>query len=58
MTEFAGQLYAGTNSGVYRSPDNGTSWAYAGLAGRGIQDLLATSQNDLYAATIDSGVYQ
>jgi photosystem II stability/assembly factor-like uncharacterized protein len=58
MAQFGGQLFAATNSGVYTSPDNGTSWAYAGLAGRGIQDLLATSQNDLYAATSDSGVYR
>jgi photosystem II stability/assembly factor-like uncharacterized protein len=58
MTDAGGQLFVGTNSGLFRSADNGTSWAFAGLAGRVVQDLLATSPNDMYAATSDSGAYR
>ena len=57
LSRFGADIIASTNSGIYKSPDNGTTWVYVGLNGRTIQNLLITSGNDIYAVTSDSGVY-
>jgi hypothetical protein len=49
-------LFAGTNSGLFRSTDNGTSWNSAGLTGRTIYSL-ATIGTNLFAGTSGSGIF-
>jgi photosystem II stability/assembly factor-like uncharacterized protein len=47
-------MFVGLQGGLYRSPDGGATWHFAGLAGREVNDL-AWLGPILYAAT-DSGV--
>jgi photosystem II stability/assembly factor-like uncharacterized protein len=47
-------IFAGLKGGLYRSPDGGANWHFAGLAGRDVNDL-AWLGPILYAAT-DAGV--
>ncbi len=52
-----GSVFAGTDfGGVFRSNDNGATWAPSGLAGRDIQSFLLVG-GALYAAT-DEGVFR
>jgi formylglycine-generating enzyme required for sulfatase activity len=47
-----GSLFAGTRaSGVFRSTDNGTTWAAAGLSGDTVQALAAGAGGKVYAGT-------
>jgi photosystem II stability/assembly factor-like uncharacterized protein len=54
----AGNLFAGTDSGMYKSIDNGDTWkqSNAGLGARRIRSIVVGRKNALYAGT-DAGVY-
>ncbi len=49
-------VFAGTNSGVYLSTDNGTSWTQEGLTSNNIRSLAINSTGYIFAGT-DAGVY-
>ncbi|MGA2726011.1 MAG: hypothetical protein ABSG79_26830, partial [Bryobacteraceae bacterium] len=60
-----GVLYAGTNTGVFKSIDAGITWANAGMSGWTVTRLLVDSQHSstLYALTAghpddDTGITQ
>ncbi|MBL0174648.1 MAG: T9SS type A sorting domain-containing protein [Ignavibacteria bacterium] len=54
----AGNIFAGTDSGMYKSLDNGDTWKQmnAGLGARQIRSIVIGRKNALYAGT-DAGVY-
>jgi hypothetical protein len=50
-------IYAGTDRGVYRSTDTGTTWAVSGAGGPSVQVMsMAVSGNTVVAGYLDSGV--
>ncbi|MBN1130537.1 MAG: hypothetical protein JXA71_16210 [Chitinispirillaceae bacterium] len=49
-------MYAGTNSGIWKSPDEGTSWQYVGLPVQ-ITNMCSIGQH-LFAVTWSDGVWQ
>lgn len=51
-----GNLYAGTNTGLYVSQDNGLTWPIHTLAGTAITTLTLSNEGEVYLAT-DEGVY-
>ena len=60
-----GDLWAGTNNGVYRSTDNGQSWSQIGLSNIDVVSLTTDLEDGIYAATAngvqylpDNGVWQ
>lgn len=60
--ESAGKIYAATNTGVFSSIDNGKTWANTSNPQNifGCDDVrcVATSLNDMYAATANLGVFR
>jgi len=50
-------LWSGTDDGIFRSTNGGSSWAKAGLSGSSIIDMIHTS-NYLYASTSGLHVYR
>ena len=52
-----GVLFAGTENGVYRSTDSGTSWATSGLASHNISSVVVAASN-LFAGAADAGVFR
>lgn len=53
-----GGIYAGTESGIYKSSDNGATWILAGLTGKDIRTIVVDGSNYLYAGTWGYGVYK
>ncbi len=56
-----GDLYAGSNGGVFRSTDGGVTWAPAshGLPGIDVQSLLYDKDNDvMYTVLFGAGLYR
>lgn len=51
-------IYAGTDSGVFRSSDTGNSWLGGGLAGHVISALAAGPMSTVYAGTASGGVFK
>jgi hypothetical protein len=53
-------LYAGTDRGVYYSPDGGSSWSFygTGLPDVAVFDLAISSDGHLRAATHGRGIYE
>jgi len=49
-------IYAGTEEGVYKSNDNGTSWSLVGLTGKDVRAFIIKDQS-LYAGVWGQGVY-
>ncbi|MEM0023395.1 MAG: hypothetical protein QXJ38_04775 [Thermofilaceae archaeon] len=56
LSQFQGGLLAGTQDGVYLSPDKGATWRLLGLKGKRVT-ALAASGSVIYAGT-DDGVYR
>lgn len=50
-------IFAATSAGVFHSADQGITWIYSGLSSHQINSLIFKGQ-DLFAATIDDGVYR
>src|SRR5208283_4562481 len=59
LTASEAKIFAGTSSGVFRSTNNGTSWAAvnSGLANTSVYALTASGTN-LFAGTLDSGIFR
>ncbi|HEY0746894.1 MAG TPA: hypothetical protein VGD63_09365, partial [Steroidobacteraceae bacterium] len=51
-----GTVYAGSNHGVFKSSDGGSTFAHSGSPGNGIVYSLAKSGSNLYAGTGGGGV--
>ncbi|MCK6620940.1 MAG: hypothetical protein HUU32_06145 [Calditrichaceae bacterium] len=56
----AGSLFAGTDSGVYKSPDKGQNWApfTAGLPGNAVYALSVDANDRVYAGLDGSGLFR
>ena len=61
VSQGAGDLFAGTDAGVFRSTDEGGSWT-ASTAGLPVNAIVTAceigSDGFLYGATQDSGIYR
>ncbi len=51
-------IYAGTNFGVYRSPDTGRTWQQSGLIGSKVTGMAAGAGDDIFAMTSVEGVFK
>ncbi len=54
---FGGTIFAGTDSGLYRTDDFGDSWTKAGLADSTVTAILISSIDQVFAGTADSGLF-
>lgn len=52
-----GKIYAGTESGIYATTDNGNTWSVAGLSNRDVRALLLGNGGTIYAGVWGSGIY-
>ncbi len=57
LTNTSGHLFAGTNSGVFRTTDNGNNWIDMGLTGKFIQRLAISASGIIFAGAT-SGIYR
>ncbi len=60
MGKYAGQIFAGTNWGVYKSQDRGENWERVVPVGANFQvnSFAVNYRGDMYAAATDSAVYK
>ncbi len=56
ITASGNNIYAGTNTGIYLSTNNGTSWTQNGLNNQYVLSL-ATLGNNIFAGTDINGIY-
>lgn len=56
----AGNLFAGADSGVFKSPDKGQTWApfNNGLPGKAVYTLAIDADNRVYAGLEDEGLFR
>lgn len=59
-TTLQGKIFAGTEFGLYKSTDEGNSWASQGLAGWDyhIRSLLSVSEDTIFVGTYYQGIYR
>jgi len=58
-----GTIYMGTTNyfsggGVYRSPDNGTTWEYIGLPDKYVRTVIVNSAGEIFAGAYSEGIYK
>ncbi len=53
-----GKLFAGTESGVYSSADNGKNWNESGLSLKDVRSIVSDASGNLFAGIWGEGVYQ
>lgn len=51
LARINGRLFAGTDSGVFDSGDNGETWEYAGLFDREVWQIRGAGEDTVYAST-------
>lgn len=56
--DFAGDIYAATDSGVYVSRDHGTNWEQCGLTTKMIKSVYVNSSGYIFAGTWMNGAYR
>jgi len=54
----SGDIFAGTEFGIYKSADNGATWNLSALSGHDTRALLIDNSGSLYAGTWDSGIWK
>ncbi len=50
-------VYAGTNAGLHRTADGGTTWTTA-IAGKDVRSVIVASNGTIFAGTFGFGVYK
>ena len=53
----SGNIFAGTDDGIYFSSDNGGAWSQSGLAGYDVRAIEANSKDVFFAGTWGGGVF-
>lgn len=53
-----GTIFAGTEQGLYKSTDNGTTWILTSLVGKDVRSITIDATGKLYAATWGFGIYK
>lgn len=54
---YTGDMFAGTEDGIYRSEDNGASWEFMGLTNDAVESIAVSRQNNLFAL-FEGGLYR
>lgn len=58
LNDGRGNIYAGTNFGIYRSADSGKTWRQSGLISSKVTGLALTGSGEIIAMTASSGLYK
>ncbi len=58
VVDAAGAIYAGTEDGVYKTTNNGSTWFVAGLAGKDTRAMVIEADGTILAGTWGAGVYK